>query len=35
MKIVEAIEPPQKKGGVMVQDVDELLAKLQKEAKVI
>ena len=35
VKIVSASEPPKKKGGVMVADVDELLDKLQKEAKVL
>ena len=34
VKILEANEPAQKKGGKKVQDVDELLEKLQKEAKV-
>jgi electron transfer flavoprotein alpha/beta subunit len=35
VQIVETTEPAKKKGGVMVKDVDELIAKLQKEAKVI
>lgn len=35
VKVVSASEPPKKKGGVMVADVDELLEKLQKEAKVL
>ena len=35
VKVVSASEPPKKKGGVMVGDVDELLEKLQKEAKVL
>ena len=35
VQIVSSAEPAKKKGGVMVKDVDELLEKLQKEAKVI
>jgi electron transfer flavoprotein beta subunit len=35
VSIVETFEPTKKKGGVKVKDVDELLEKLQKEAKVI
>lgn len=35
VEIVETSEPPKKSGGVMVKDVDELLEKLQKEAKII
>jgi electron transfer flavoprotein beta subunit len=30
VSIVETYEPPKKKGGVKVKDVDELLEKLQK-----
>lgn len=33
--ILSTAEPTKKKGGVMVKDVDELLSKLQKEAKII
>ena len=33
--IFETYEPAKKKGGVRVKDVDELIEKLQKEAKVI
>ena len=33
--IVETYEPPKKKGGVRVKDVDELIEKLQKEAKIL
>jgi len=32
---LETYEPPKKKGGIKVKDVDELIEKLQKEAKVI
>ena len=35
VQILSTSEPLKKKGGVMVKDVDELLQKLQKEAKVI
>lgn len=35
MHFMKTTEPAKKKGGVMVKDVDELLEKLQKEAKVI
>ena len=35
VKILQTTEPPKKKGGMMVKDVDDLLDKLQKEAKVI
>ncbi len=35
VEIIETYEPPKKKGGVKVKDVDELIEKLQKEAKVI
>ena len=33
--ILSTAEPAKKQGGVMVKDVDELLSKLQKEAKII
>ena len=35
VKVMETKEPAQKKGGVKVSDVNELIEKLQKEAKVI
>lgn len=35
VEILETFEPPKKQGGVKVKDVDELLEKLQKEAKLI
>jgi electron transfer flavoprotein beta subunit len=35
VEIVETYEPAKKKGGVKVKDVDELIEKLQKEAKVL
>ena len=35
VKIESTSQPQKKKGGVMVKDVDQLLEKLQKEAKVI
>ena len=34
-KILEITEPPVKKGGIKVKDVDELIDKLRNEAKVI
>lgn len=34
VKILESTEPLKKKGGVVVKDVDELIQKLQKEAKI-
>lgn len=34
VKILEASEPAKKKGGVVVKDVDELIEKLRKEAKI-
>lgn len=35
VEIVEIYEPTKRAGGTMVKDVDELLEKLQKEAKVL
>ena len=35
VSIVETVEPAKKKGGIKVKDIDELLEKLQKEAKII
>jgi len=35
VEILETYEPAKKKGGIKVKDVDELIEKLQKEAKVI
>lgn len=35
VKVLSASEPPKKKGGVKVKDVDELIEKLQKEAKLL
>ena len=35
LKTLKVSEPPQRKGGVMVKDVQELVAKLRNEAKVI
>ena len=35
LKTLKVAEPPQRKGGVMVKDVQELLDKLRNEAKVI
>jgi electron transfer flavoprotein beta subunit len=34
-KIIEVTEPPQRKAGVRVKDVDELIEKLKNEAKLI
>lgn len=35
LKTVKVAEPPERAGGIMVADVDELLSKLKNEAKVI
>lgn len=35
LEILEVQEPSKRKGGVIVKDVDELIQKLQKEAKII
>lgn len=35
LQIVEVVEPPKRKAGVMVASVDELLDKLKNEAHVI
>jgi electron transfer flavoprotein beta subunit len=35
LKTIKVVEPPKRKGGVMVKDVAELVAKLKNEAKVI
>ncbi len=35
MKLVKVAEPPARAGGVKVADVNELVAKLRNEAKVI
>jgi electron transfer flavoprotein beta subunit len=35
LKTLKVVEPPRRKGGVMVKDVAELVAKLKSEAKVI
>lgn len=35
VSIIETVEPVKKKGGIKVKDIDELLEKLQKEAKII
>ena len=35
VQIIETYEPAKKKGGVRVKDIDELIEKLQKEAKII
>ena len=35
LEILETIEPTKRKGGILVKDVDELISKLQKEAKII
>ncbi len=35
LKTLKVVEPPKRKGGVMVKDVAELVAKLKNEAKVI
>ena len=35
LKTLKVAEPPKRKGGVMVKDVAELVAKLKSEAKVI
>jgi electron transfer flavoprotein beta subunit len=35
LKVVKVQEPPKRKGGVKVADVQELVAKLRNEAKVI
>lgn len=34
-KVVEVFEPEQRKGGVRVKDVDELIDKLKNEAKLL
>jgi len=34
-EVVEVFEPPPRKEGIMVEDVDELLEKLRNEAGVI
>lgn len=34
-EILEILEPPPRKAGIMVSDVDELLDKLRNEAKVL
>ena len=35
LKTLKVVEPPQRKGGVMVKDVQELVNKLRNEAKVL
>lgn len=35
VEVLETYEPPKKKGGIKVKDIDELIEKLQKEAKVL
>jgi electron transfer flavoprotein beta subunit len=35
LKTLKVSEPPQRKGGVMVKDVEDLLSKLRNEAKVL
>jgi electron transfer flavoprotein beta subunit len=35
LKILQVVEPPKRKAGVMVADVDELVRKLRNEARVI
>lgn len=35
IEILEVREPEKRKGGVMVQNVDELLDKLRNEAKIL
>jgi electron transfer flavoprotein beta subunit len=35
LKILKVVEPPARKGGVMVKDVQELVEKLRNEAKVL
>jgi electron transfer flavoprotein beta subunit len=35
LQILETFAPEQRKGGVIVKDVDELIHKLKNEAKVI
>ena len=35
LKTLKVVEPPKRKGGVMVKDVAELVSKLKNEAKVI
>jgi electron transfer flavoprotein beta subunit len=34
-KVLAVLEPPPRKGGVMVASVDELIDKLRNEAKVL
>ena len=34
-QVLEVLEPPSRKAGSMVSDVDELITKLRDEAKVI
>ena len=35
LAVLEVNEPPSRKQGVMVKDIDELIEKLKNEAKVI
>jgi electron transfer flavoprotein beta subunit len=35
LKTLKVTEPPKRKAGALVKDVDELIAKLRNEAKVI
>ena len=35
LEIIEVNDPPERKPGIMVQDVEELIGKLKSEAKVL
>ena len=35
LKVIEVNDPPERKSGIMVKDIDELIQKLKNEAKVI
>ena len=35
LKVIEVNDPPARKSGIMVKDIDELVQKLKNEAKVI
>lgn len=35
LKTLKVVEPPKRKGGMFVESVDDLVAKLKNEAKVL
>ena len=35
LSVIEVNDPPERKAGIMVKDIDELMEKLTNEAKVI